>query len=485
MKINRIVTIVIGLVLGVFPLATLSSIAYAQPVINPVPIPAGNEVRVDQATNDNQYILYTTYTSNNDFLVNQYDSNTQVNTVIAEAYEIPVMSNDGQEVVFVASGSQSQVTSNPQPLTNGAVYLWANSSNGATYTQLSGPAESASQVSMSGDANWVAWTANDGDFYENMTTDAVTQVNDFAGANDTSSAILSNDGSTITVSGNATSTGAQAIEQYSTSTNAQVGNTISGMYNVTATSADGSYGTGFAGGKTPGIIYAKFTTGKVSVIPNTYDGQCTGNADLDFAAISGDGQTVSFGSLASGLPSDPDNGSLGYYGYYPGSGDVVNESGDFSHQLDYTDCPSTAVTQDGNSMYFTSDNPVGGGSSQSNSPDSKTKTGHLYQENITPPTAQATSVKKFKITVDNSTKEITLLAKVVPQAGTATINGGTVTFSLGGTNNTIYGTVKVSNGTASMTIPTFKGDTDDTYNALYNGNKTYASSWSVESYQSQ
>jgi len=252
------------------------------------------------------------------------------------------ISADGHHIVFTEWGSD--------PLGKGllpqTVYeATIDDTGNVTYTQIS-PAEGADSglPSVNADGTLVAYATSaspGGDYVWSSATDESLPI---PGLSDTPM-VLSSDGTTVVA------TSGPGDTEYSAATGEPI-RTLTGGGNVENLSANGDYGVGFTGGKAgeAGDAYFNFLTGVTHVIPNTEEGSCgPSNSAL---AVSADGQNVAFGSLSSALVPDPSGGSLGYFSYDPTTEQVVNQSGTFAGIPPREDCPSVAITGDGQTMFF-------------------------------------------------------------------------------------------------------------------------------------
>jgi hypothetical protein len=287
-----------------------------------------------------------------------YDLRTEEDLTVGSVAETDIgqISAEGRHLVFSAWSSGPPGAG----LVAGTVYEATIGEEGhVTYEQVSptattypgGGLETQYRFPTSNsDGSLVAYEDLNGhDYVWSQATHTATQVASGGPA------ILSSDGSVLGVP-----TGAEgSLVEYSVP-----GGTVLRSFDATPTvnqvhlyglSADGSYGVGFGYGTEAqtGYAYLDFPKGTIHVIPNSFDGQCTGSNHSP-VAISEDGKSVAFGSLATGLSPDPAGGSLGYFSYEPESEVVTNHSGAYAGPPPSGGCPSVAMSGDGQTMYFVS-----------------------------------------------------------------------------------------------------------------------------------
>ena len=273
--------------------------------------------------------------------------------------DIGRISADGHHVVFTAWGSDPL----GHGLVEGTVYeATIEDSGSVSYIQVSPTATTYpgggletqyGHATVSSDGSEIAYGAKSGDTY---VWSRATQISTNFGLGAWGAAVLSPDGSVIAMAAGCCE---QGFTEYSVSDKSVV-RTLNGVpaanqLLVRELSSDGSYGVGFTGGSAAqtGAAYFNFLTGTVQVIPNSSDGSCAPGY-YSGIAISEGGQNVAFGSLSSELVPDPSGGSLGYFSYDPATEQVVNQSGTFAGLPPPGDCPSVAITGDGQTTFFVS-----------------------------------------------------------------------------------------------------------------------------------
>jgi 5-hydroxyisourate hydrolase-like protein (transthyretin family) len=299
------------------------------------------------ASSDGQYFAYADHKfgyGSETLALHWYNQQTGNDVIVGAVTGTDTgrISADGHHIVFTEWGSD--------PLGKGllpqTVYeATIDDTGNVTYTQISSAEGADSGLpSVNADGTIVAYATSaspGGDYVWSSATDESLQI---PGLSDTPM-VLSSDGTTVVA------TSGPGDTEYSTTTGEPI-RTLTGGSNVENLSANGDYGVGFTGGKAgeAGDAYFNFLTGVTHVIPNTEEGSCgPSNSAL---AVSADGQNVAFGSLSSALVPDPSGGSLGYFSYDPTTEEVVNQSGTFAGIPPREDCPSVAITGDGQTMFF-------------------------------------------------------------------------------------------------------------------------------------
>jgi 5-hydroxyisourate hydrolase-like protein (transthyretin family) len=320
-------------------------------------LPSASRPELVGASTNGRYFAYADEGSpgTGELQLHWYDQETGADVVVGNVSNADIgrISADGRHIVFQSWGNDPLGGG----LVEGTVYEATIDENDAvSYTQVSPTAKSYpgggleaqyGHATASSDGSIVSYEENNkANFVWSRSTGISTQLEALGGT----PAVLSPDGSTVAADAGA------GITEYSASDGSVIrAISTANAPNVYELSANGSYGVGISGG-TPeetGYAYVNFVTGRVQVIPNTFDGQC-GGGYYSSIATSADGQVVAFGSLSSELVPDPSGGSLGYYSYEPTTEQVVNQSGTFAGIPPSGDCPSVAITGDGQTMFFVS-----------------------------------------------------------------------------------------------------------------------------------
>jgi 5-hydroxyisourate hydrolase-like protein (transthyretin family) len=304
------------------------------------------------ASSNGQYFAYADHTfgySEGTLALHWYNQQTGDDVVVGVVSDADLgrISADGHHIVFTSWGNDPLGGG----LAEGTVYEATIDENGAvSYTQVS-PLSTEAQYARpttSGDGSIVSYEApGKANYIWSRSTGTSTQLQALGGT----PAVLSADGSTVAAVAGA------GLTEYSASDGSVIrAISTANAPNVYELSADGSYGVGVSGGTRAqtGYAYINFTTGTVQVIPNSAsEGHC-GGGYYSSIATSADGQVVAFGSLSTELVPDPSGGSLGYFSYEPASEQVVNLSGSYAGPPPSEECPSVAITGDGQTMFFVS-----------------------------------------------------------------------------------------------------------------------------------
>ena len=333
-------------------------------------LPTSSQVLLLSASSDGRYFTYVADNPSNGVeTLHWYDSATATDLQVAATCNsqcLPHMSADGQHIVFEAWGGDPF----GQGLVDGTIYEWNVDAEGNTsIAQISPTSQTYSDggledeymdPTVSPDGSAVAyeyrlatqntcctsgtglWTASGGNYLNVPESDTWWDRT-----------VLSSDGTLF-----ARESGGREIHEYSTTDGSLIRSlvvpqSVSNQVGLYGISSDGSYGVGFSFGAQTGYAYFDFGAGTAQVIANTEDGQCTGS-DWAPISISADGQTVAFGSLSNGLVPDSAGGSLGYFAYDPVTQQVLNESGGYAGPPPSDDCPSEAMSADGQNLYFVS-----------------------------------------------------------------------------------------------------------------------------------
>ena len=198
--------------------------------------------------------------------------------------------------------------------------------------------------SIDADGSLVSGVTNNGAFVWNSSTQAVISLPSGPEAQD----VMSPDGSTVAVDSVIDQGQADQISEYSATTGALIRTYLPGtLVSIDGLSDDGNEGVGASGN----FVYINFADDTMQSIANSWDQEC-GGGGYSAIAISADGITVAFGSLANKLVPDSAGGSLGYFTYDPSTEQVTNQSGTFSGPPPSGDCPSVAMTSSANQIYF-------------------------------------------------------------------------------------------------------------------------------------
>jgi hypothetical protein len=324
-----------------------------------VTLPSTAEPELLGTSSNGQYFAYTDHPGGGKESAPElhwYNQQTGGDVVVAVVYgsEQGRISADGHHVVFAAWGADPL----GKGLVQGNVYeATIDDAGNVSYTPISpndGRQFMFPSVNAAGTiVSYMAWGNPGANYVWSSATGEPFQLPVTPGFS-AAPAVLSSDGSTIAaVSGSTGLTEYSAVNGEALRTLNIAG--VSNQVNISNLSADGSYGVGFSYGapEQTGYAYFDFATGSMQVIPNSADNFCTGG-NYSPIAVSDDGQGVVFGSLSNGLVPDPAGGSLGYFSYDPATALVTNQSGNYGGGPPYGDCPSAAITGDGQTMFFVS-----------------------------------------------------------------------------------------------------------------------------------